>query len=510
MVQVRGHYEDAHRTLQAGTVTLTPSSPISNGTTIIAQVPVAATIVNGDASVTVAAADDTGTLPTGMVYQVTETLDVPNGPPLLTKYNITVKSSDAAAGIDLATATRVQTPVQYTTYLTQASADARYPLLTRSARSDLGIYIPPGWGTNWKNKLAAAKAGTSQAVMATIGSSSTQGYYASNLRSKGWVDLLRANLQATYGDGGSGFRSSSLTSLFQSANGVPAAATTAYTNAGNLATLTGTWTAGAGDYGPGAYFVETTAASATYTVSVYGTTARIFTLDGGYANWTYAVDGGAPVTVADSLGTANIRVTNITGLTAGSAHQIVVTYAGDTVKKLSVCGIAGENASGVIVNNLARYGSRAYNYAEVDQTLGAPWMAGGSYPADLVILAHAPNEAVNNSTGDSWARWQNRIMNTVREARPDADLMMVLPHTGKYDVGHWLYQDYAARARGMAESYGAALIDMWTIGKNSWNYWNTLGYWGNSASPGATGTDNIHPGDTGHAYISSVLLPILS
>ncbi|MCZ4607562.1 hypothetical protein O3S80_28110 [Streptomyces sp. Lzd4kr] len=40
--------------------------------------------------------------------------------------------------------------------LTQATADARYPLATRTARTDRGIYVPPGWGATWRTKRDAA------------------------------------------------------------------------------------------------------------------------------------------------------------------------------------------------------------------------------------------------------------------------------------------------------------------------------------------------------------------
>ncbi|WP_344258749.1 hypothetical protein, partial [Mycolicibacterium llatzerense] len=67
------------------------------------------------------------------------------------------------------------------------------------------------------------------------------------------------------------------------------------------------------------------------------------------------------------------------------------------------------------------------------------------------------------------------------------------------------------RARALAESYGAALVDMWPLGRNSWGYWNTLGRWGNGAATtaGSAGTDNIHPSDAGHQAYHDALLPLL-
>jgi lysophospholipase L1-like esterase len=386
---------------------------------------------------------------------------------------------------------------------------------SRSALDDLGLYIPPGWGTRWKAALTAAKAGGGKATLATIGASSTQGYYASNLRTKGWPGLLRASLQAAYGDGGDGYWSTALSPLFQAANSIPAAAQSAYAAAGNLVSLTGSWSAGGSDYGPGAFYLFCSATATATWSSLRGTTLSVFTIDGGSptrSNWTYSVDSGAPVTVTDGGGASQtIRRTTISGLSPGT-HSLTISYAGPS-GYLSVCGVAAENATGVVVNNLARYGSRAANYANVDQVLAAPWMAGPSYSADLTILAHGPNDATGSDSGDTWAKWQRRIMQTIRDtdgADGTADLMIVLPHIGRYDTSTWLYQDYAQRSLGLAHAYGAALVDLWTLGRNSWNHWNSLGYWGNSSNPGAAGSDSVHPSDAGYQHIADTLLPILT
>ena len=90
------------------------------------------------------------------------------------------------------------------------------------------------------------------------------------------------------------------------------------------------------------------------------------------------------------------------------------------------------------------------------------------------------------------------------------DLMIVLPHIGTFDSATSLYQDYVARARGLAEGFNAALVDMWTIGRNSWNLWNGLGYWADSTNPGPAGADSVHPSDAGHQFIYNTIYPIIN
>jgi hypothetical protein len=67
---------------------------------------------------------------------------------------------------------------------------------------DYGIYMPRRWPRFFQAKLDAG----GLAKVALVGDSIMRGYWSSNLDTKGWAGLLRAELQAKYGDGGSGFK----------------------------------------------------------------------------------------------------------------------------------------------------------------------------------------------------------------------------------------------------------------------------------------------------------------
>jgi hypothetical protein len=384
---------------------------------------------------------------------------------------------------------------------------------TQTARNDLGIFVPPGWGQWWRAARNASTTG--KARISVVGGSSSAGYYSSNLRTKGWDGLLRTSLQATYGNGGSGFYSTSLSSTALVARGANSSAQTAYQTAGNLIGQTGTWSIGGSDYGPGSNYIFTSTASATLTFTVTGSTIDIYTVAGGgtHGGWTYAIDGTAAVAVADN-GSAqtSIQTTIVSGLSA-SSHSIVLTYAGSGSNYLAVCGVSGENGAGVILNNFARYGSRAGNFASPGSGTNSTWSGGSDYPADLAIMAFGPNDAVNGDSGDTWSYNLRQYLTGVKDmgsAIGATDVLIMLPHIGTYDASNLRYQDYAVRGRAIAEAYGAAFVDMWTLGRNSWNYWSSLGYWANAGSPGSAGTDQVHPSDAGHQYIANTLLPILT
>lgn len=395
--------------------------------------------------------------------------------------------------------------------LTQATADARYALLTRTSRNDLGIYAPPGWGSFWRAKRAAT--GTGRATVAVVGGSASQGMYASNPITKSWPGVVRTALQASYGDGGSGFHSTSLSSTILA--GGDAAALANWTAQGAIVAQTGTWVQSGNKYGPGlcGIYTETTGDSLTFS-GVRGTTVKIYTVSGGTRpTFTYSIDGGTAQTVTQTAGAAAIQVTTV-NVSAGT-HTVKLTCGTTTAGQyLTVVGVEGTNATGVVVNNLAMGGASSASYANnTTAQLNSTWNGGVDYPADLVIYTAGPNDATQNTAGDVWAANVAKYLKAVRDtgsATGATDVVIMLPHLGTFDTTNYKYQDFAVRARTLAEVYGAAFVNMWAVGRNSWEYWRTLGYWGTSAGTGAAGTDSVHLSDAGFAFMANTVLPLLT
>lgn len=371
----------------------------------------------------------------------------------------------------------------------------------------IGVYLPVGWDTNWLAKRATA--GSSPARIVVAGDSLSQGYFASNLHTTSWVGLTRQTLQTAYGNGGSGFFSISRSSAVMSAD---PAALSAWAANGSNATLTGTWTLGGLNFGPGITYI-TASAAATATFQVTGTTLKIYNISGAAprAAFTYKIDGGAPVTVTVPTGSTAIQTTTVTGLSSGT-HTVVITWAGAASDVLYLVGVAGENSTGVIVDNLARAGTRTSHWYTAN-ALNSPWNGGTSYPADLVICSLGLNDAANSVTGADYVTNLTGYLQAVRAAHNGAtDIMLILMHLGNYGgaTAAGFYGQYASQIRSIAESYGAALVNFWAIGHNSWDYWNSLGYFGNGTNPGPAGTDLVHASDAGHAYIASQITPLLT
>lgn len=435
------------------------------------------------------------------------------------------------------------------------------PVFTRSSWSRAGmnntrgVYMPDTFGQFWYPALASAKAGAGLAQLAVVGDSVSVGYYASNLDTTSWVGLLRTALQSYAGDGGSGWKGIYECSLGLGTDGVNATNTAAWGTAGCLVALTGTWTENMGTYdGPGfsPMRASTAGATAAYTVRGRLVTVRVWQRNTGATSFTVQIDGGATATITFSTGTssdgnytfAGSLATGIgtyqidLGAAATGNHAVVVTNG--SASTFDLMGVSGRNAAGIVVDKYAHGGfcSVALNNASGGTTTAfintvGTWgnnaaagtaapsgkYSGGSLnPADCVIYAMGLNDAGSVQTSpDNYALNVRAYIADVLDGGTQTgttDVVFFVPHPGTIENGRTtvgLHAEYSARLRGIAEYYGAAIIDMGVRGRHSWNFWNSQGYWGNNgAAGGVSGTDQVHLSDAGHqqyfAAIASMLL----
>lgn len=402
------------------------------------------------------------------------------------------------------------------------------------ARNPLGIWAPAGWGYNMRAALALA--GSARAVVGVMGDSIPQGIFTSAPRAKSVPALFAADLIARWGDGGSGFLSSSLTrnAVYESTNPV-----TAYA-AGTLVDATGTWTAFTGtsssiyrlgtdatsgfNDGPSSSLLANTASNAaagpynagTLTFNkIRGTKVRVAYNNNTAQAFTVIIDGGAPQTV-NPTSTATIATVEYT--VAAGDHTVVITPS-STVSFVGIYGVWGYNATGALVNNYSRWGATAGAFAPASSPYGHPsdWSGGPSdpNPAHLLIYTLGGNDASASVSVDTYISKLRTTLARIREsaARSGAvDLLLLAPHLGPTFDPAFVYASYINRLRGVAEAYGAALVNLWAIYRNNWTYANSLGYWSAADATGNAGSDQAHPSDVGNADAyarikSGLLLP---
>jgi lysophospholipase L1-like esterase len=361
-----------------------------------------------------------------------------------------------------------------------------------------GIVVPAGWGAHW----AAAKAGGSPKV-AVVGDSISRGYSAADLASDSWAGRLRAVLQTTHGDGGSGYQGVIDTTLLSPT-------VTAWSS--QFISLTGTWTNNAGNGVAGRAIYTST--GGTLTATVRGSIVEVFYLtDPTYGVSTWTVDGVAQTNIAHNVARSAAKVT-VSGL-ANTTHTIVIT--GPSGSNGFFNGVRGSHTSGARVDNYGVQGSEA---SSLDGVTVAPfiaqaapniWTGGTSNPADLVVCGFGVNDGKNNRGQVAYTEAVRRYLDGVRAGtNPETDLVFMMPHVGTWEGSNKKYHAYCLEMRGMADAYGAALVNIWPRGRNSWGYWNSLGFWGtDSVATGEAGTHGVHPSNAGHQAMYDALATIL-
>ncbi|MEU5577772.1 hypothetical protein ABZ791_10815 [Streptomyces huasconensis] len=389
-------------------------------------------------------------------------------------------------------------------------ADAGWLVTPNGRATGKGVTVPRQWGEFWRPKRDAAKSGTAKANVAVVGGSTEVGFYASHLVNKAWPGVLASSLQAVNGDGGTGF-----TSALFSASGIAgndAAAINQWTANGGLVAQTGTWAFGGYAVGPGWGYLYASTSGSSMTWAVRGTSVTIYTLgaDGNRSSWAYSIDGGADVTVTDSATTGlTVLKTTVTGLAPGP-HTVRVRHTGSAGAYLSVCGVSAENSSGLVLNNFSRKNATAAQYTSAGRAL---WNGGAEYPADLLIYAVSPQDVIDGVAVDTWASQVRQLLTQVRDGGSSlgaTDIVFVLPHIGQADAQGYRYQDFADRTYALAHTFEAAVVDFWNLGRNSWNFFNSLSHWGNPSAPGSPGTDAFLLSDAGHSYTAGVLTALLN
>lgn len=402
---------------------------------------------------------------------------------------------------------------QVTTVATAARASAATqfaadPAFTGTyARNDRGFYVPAGWGSWWK--AARAAAGSSLARVAVVGDSITQGFHCSDLRTKSWPSLLRSSLQTAYGDGGSGY--------FTTGNTIPAFSTINTWPSNNYATVTGTWAVKGGTEGPGStsIFNQNSAGSTVTFPEVKGSVIVVWYMtDPAFpGSFSVTIDGVAQGTQPSNAQAAAVRA-QVYNVSAGT-HTVVVTTIGAT-GLTCIFGVTGLNSSGVVLHNYGFNGRKSADFSLAAPTYGAPqsYSGGSGNPADLLIYALGVNDANTSVAVDTYLSNIRRHLDSVRglgSMHGKVDVLFLMQHIGTFDAsGTPLYHRYMQQIRGMAEAYGAAVVDMWARYYNNWDLAADSGYWGDGTSSGLAGTNTVHPSDAGHQAIANALLPILT
>lgn len=416
--------------------------------------------------------------------------------------------SNTSSASNAAAKAAVTTAINTTGSNVRTATDALY-----SRKSLDHIFVHPRFGRYWY----AALTSSSKPTVAVVGDSIAKKFNASSVANS-WVGKLRGQLQTTYGDGGLGFvgmaDAGSASTQFLSGFW------TQYGTDDKVA-LTGTWTLSTWkSAGPGFTLGSTTVAASTASFRVRGSTINVFFLGVTSAGGTFsvAVDGGTATnyTAGTKATNAIIKQQVATGLSTGW-HTVVVNLVSGG---LNLGGVSGENATGLVLNNFSRGGATTLAAIDTEASVegAAPWNGGSKYPCDLLIYALGVNDAGTSVQGTLAATAElnaRKLLNAVRESNATnggaTDVLFVLNHVG--DVAtrdpSMGYHDIVARWHDLARTYNGAVVDMWSKYDQNYARAAASSYWGDTATIGISGTETLHPGDTGHQAIYDMVRQVV-
>jgi hypothetical protein len=383
--------------------------------------------------------------------------------------------------------------------------------------------VPNGWGARYKAKLA--NAGSQLVRIAGVGDSIMHIGAVSSIH-KTQVALAAAAARAKYGDGGSGFIGLATSSL----------ASSSPTSVTGFWAFTGTWGLSvAVPDGPGATVAGATTVGATATNTVRGTSVSVYVCEDNTAtrgSYNITIDGTTYGPYSTNQPTKGIGVRTISGLSAGN-HTVTVTSidADGSTKFFAMAGMRGFNNAGVVYDNYSRSGFSALAFSNTTPysytlnpygTFGASagnfgfagqWSGGSKNPADLIVFGHGINN--ESDTPDTYLSYVRGYLDDALDGAGanGADILFVVNHRGTSGFGTAgkPFGSLMERLYGLADVYGAAVVNFWAAGYNSSQFMIDNGYLGavGNNPPGTAGADPVHPGDAGHTWESQFVIPLL-
>lgn len=381
------------------------------------------------------------------------------------------------------------------------------------------LYLPAGWDTGWR--AAKAKAFSVPASIAFLGDSYTQGINCSDILSKSYPELVRAGFfargydrhgdyypvthsQAWLTNEGNTFTGTP-PFAYNAAQGVPRWARWAY---GQFGFFNSPLTVPAG---PELTFTSPDACTAM---------DIIYFQDGtGQGTFTYAVDGGSPVTVTVNQNNIQSRI-SLTGL-SNATHTIV--FAGQSATaSLCILGVAcySGHAGGLNVARIGYAGAATSDYttqageSPADKIL--LWQGstdggnttGFGFPTQpaLAVLAFGVNDCKNAVTIAAYQDVYRRFIQSFRRGCSDASVLLIAncnpdPNSNDSPVqfaNAANYHTFLMAMYQMAQAYRCGFINFHTK-------WGQTPY-----SAGLTGNNTFpHPTDAGYRDMAETILEVL-
>jgi lysophospholipase L1-like esterase len=349
-----------------------------------------------------------------------------------------------------------------------------------AAKADAKKNYVPQANTDLRPFYAALANVASTAVdVLVIGDSIVEGEQASAYSTR-WIDRLlaqlRQNFQPANVPGGRGY--------VPAYYAVAAPTGQGFTYGGVLNTDYSLGTL----YGLGRRHVNLLTATGTMTLSFTGTAFDLLYTRNLTSSFTYAVDGGTPVTVA--AGAAGHTKVSVTSL-GGTTHTLVITQATGTPTIEGVMVYNGDESSGVRLWDGAHYGFTSSSFSSNQSWKDSIADVG----PELVIIALGVNDYGTSVASATYKTNLQSIITAVRAMTSTAPILLVADYQRGGGPFAELWSAYVTAMSSIADADSTiALLD---LTKHMTD--------GDSDTLSLLGADHIHPTDKGYQLIAGVV-----
>lgn len=346
---------------------------------------------------------------------------------------------------------------------------------TGSALEDTCLDGAPGSCKQWAMDAFYAAVGKSKA--GTLGRAVRVSWYGDSVVATDAIPgRLRVKLQGALGDGGPGFLALVPPHRFVAHEGITRSSTGSW-----VTHAISTTQAADGLYGAGGFTAEGDDARATLKAA-----SKVTQLD---LHYLAQPRGGTITITADGAEVAKIDTKAEAKEAAYALHQIspAQTIKLETQGRVRTFGIALENASGAVVDNLGIVSVNVKSFANHNAASFAGGLAHRG--ADLIMIMIGANEAQWLGPGDRdtklYQQNYEKVLGPIRKARPDASCLVVSP-TDQAEAKDGGYPSRPVMPllvdaqRKAAHASGCAFFSTydWMGGKGSAAKWFRKGYVG--------------------------------
>ena len=338
-------------------------------------------------------------------------------------------------------------------------------------------------------KAAIADVERNPIIITVLGTSISDGYYASDIITKNWNGRLRTLLQAKYGDVGVGsYR-------------LPPSASDTHTPW----VLVGSWA-----YNNNSLCARRItgggAAGITASLTFIGTEITlIYNKGSDGSNGTTITIDGVSKTAPDFYSATTVINNTVTysGLT-NAEHTIVITADPTAGKKCHIAGALVKKPTtsgdkGCYLYNFAVGGAKTSNF-----TASASNIVPITH-SHLVIIELGAN---NLSTTADFATELDAIVAAIKANTGVSVLLLPCYEANTTEAFKEALKTNRRTMYQVAEKYNCALLDIWSMW-GSWDDGHARGLWGSGSYDGNAGDDIVHLSDKGHRLLGNMVADIL-